>query len=87
MEITIGRRIGDKAKDRLISERLRRQHWGAGRQACKLGTRSPAAVWTGQGANRLAGEEAQSPDGALSCGAAEGQMGAGVPRPQHHDRG
>ena len=74
-ETSIGRRDGDKAKDRVITERLRRQHWGAGRRACKLGTRSPAAVWACQGATRPVGEEAHSCDGALSCGAAEVALG------------
>lgn len=86
-ETTIGRRVGDQAKDRLISERLCRQHWRSGRHPCELGTRSPAAVWTGQGATRLAGEETQSRDGALSCAAAAGEMGTGASRSQHHDRG
>ena len=52
-EITIGRRDGDKAKDRVITERLRRQNWSSGRHPCKLGTRPPAAVWACQGALAL----------------------------------
>lgn len=59
-EHTIGRRDSDQTKNRIISERLRRQHCCSGRYSYKLGTMSPAALWTGQGATCPAGEEAQS---------------------------
>lgn len=84
-EDTIGRRDSDQATNRLISERLRRQHWCAGRHACKLGTRSPAAVGGGQGAPCPAREETQFGGGDLPSATAKVTQGAGTSRPQHHD--